>query len=45
MSNPDSEEHVSIHRYGSEENRDVIDRRKPTQGLAAPRGIFSLSLH
>ena len=40
MSDPDSEEHVSIHRYVSEEIRDVIDRRRPTQGSAAPRGFF-----
>ena len=32
MSNPDSEEHVSIHRYGSEEIRDVIDHKRPTRG-------------
>ena len=35
MSNPDSEEHVSIHQYGSEEIQDVIDRRRPKQGSAA----------
>ena len=44
MSNLDSEEHVSIHQYGSEDIRDVIDRRRPMQGLAAPKGIFSLSM-
>ena len=41
MSNLDSEEHVSIDRYGSEEIIDIIDHKKQTQGSAAPKGIFS----
>ena len=45
MSNPDSEEHVSIHRYGSEEIRDVIDRKRPTRGSVAPARAFSPSVH
>ena len=42
MSNPHSEEHVSIDRYGSEEIIDIIDHKRPTQGSAAPKEIFSL---
>ena len=43
--NPGLKKDVSMHRYGSEEIPDVIDRRRQTQGSVASTEIFSYSMH
>ena len=40
MSNLDSEEHISIHRYGSEEIAAIIGHRGQIQGSAAQSEFF-----